>query len=205
MICSICNKILKNERAIRSHMWRSHSEKGLNHIEKIKGSFKGRGGWNKGLTKDTDIRVKKYSDSVNEIIKKVGGPFKGKKHSLETKSLIGLKLSKNNKGGRCKWFDVVNNKAQKFKVQGTWEKDFIKFLNTLDDDWIKIGIGDKDHSFKWKDDNGIIHYYTPDFWSPKLKKYFEIKGYWWGKDKQKMKLVLEQNNINLEIIDKKPS
>ena len=57
-------------------------------------------------------------------------------------------------------------------------------------------------TLKWIDENKIEHYYTPDFWSPKLKKYFEVKGYWWGNDKAKMRLVLEQNTVNLEIIQK---
>ena len=127
--------------------------------------------------------------------------FYNKKHTEGSKAKIGEKLSISNKGGICKWYDCSNNNKITFKVQGTWELKFTKYLNTIDDNWIKIGIGYKDHTFKWIDDFGISHRYTPDFWSPKLKIYFEIKGYWRDKDKIKMQKVLEQNDINLEIVN----
>ncbi len=204
MICKICNKTLKNERALRSHIWRSHTDQGMNHLEKIKGVFIGRGGWNKGLTKESDERVKRGRETYVNKIKsgEIKPGFEGKKHTLDTRSKIGLKLSKNNNGGRCKWYSVENGLGHKFNVQGTWEQNFSLYLTIIDNSWIKIGIGDYNHSFKWIDDKGNTHWYTPDFWSPKLKKYFEVKGYWWGKDKRKMELVLEQNNINLELIDR---
>ena len=126
-----------------------------------------------------------------------------KTHSDKTKKIIGEKLSKNNNGGRCKWFNVERIDGKKFNVQGTWERDFTKVLNIIDKDWIKIGNNDKNHTFEWKDEEEKVHYYTPDFWCPNLQKYFEIKGYWWGNDKRKMELVLEQNNIPIEIIRKK--
>lgn len=88
-------------------------------------------------------------------------------------------------------------------MQGTWEQRFAKILNIIDKHWIKPSLYHKVHSFNWVDDNGEKHTYTPDFYSPKLNKYFEVKGYWWGDDKKKMEKVLEQNNINIEIIQKK--
>jgi len=157
------------------------------------------------LTKETDERVNSY---VTTLIKKIESgeikpSFKDKRHSLETRNNLSKKLSLNNKGGRCKWFLVNNNSGVEFKVQGTWELKFVKYLNVIDDDWIKIGVGNKEHSYQWKDFENKEHWYTPDFWSPKLEKYFEVKGYWWGEDKEKMRQVLTQNNIKLEIIDKK--
>ena len=81
---------------------------------------------------------------------------------------------------------------------------FVEVLNMIDNNWIKPTLYHKEHSFKWTDRENREHTYTPDFYSPKLNKYFEIKGYWWGNDKEKMKLVLEQNkNIKIEIIKKK--
>lgn len=168
-------------------------------------TLKGSRGWTKGLSKETDDRIKTYSNTLKtkynsgEII----NGFKGKKHSDETKRRISEKLSLNNHGGKCKWFEVERIDGTKFKVQGTWEVRFSKVLNILDEGWIKIGVGNKEHSFKWIDDNSIKHTYSPDFYSPKLNKYFEVKGQWFD-NKRKMELVIEQNNLtNIEIVQEK--
>lgn len=38
-----------------------------------------------------------------------------------------------------------------------------------------------------------IRSYAPDFYLPDFDVYLEIKGYWWGRDKEKMDLVIAQN------------
>lgn len=195
--CKICGKEYP-KKGINTHFWRSHG-KGKNHNPNIGFETGERKIWNKGLTKETHEGLAKQSIKMKG---KENG-FLNKKHTKETKQKIGKKLSRNNHGGRCKWFKVQRIDGMEFNVQGTWERDFSNVLNIIDKDWIKIGIGDSNHTFKWKDEKGNFHHYTPDFWSPRLQKYFEIKGYWWGEDKKKMQMVLEQNNINLEIIRKK--
>ena len=73
----------------------------------------------------------------------------------------------------------------------------------MDNEWIKIKTGDSEHQYIWYDEDKKQHYYTPDFYSPKLNKYFEVKGYWWGEDKNKMNQVIFQNDkIKIEIIMK---
>lgn len=39
---------------------------------------------------------------------------------------------------------------------------------------------------------GKKRHYTPDFYLPKYNMYVEIKGHWWGNDKEKMVTVIEQ-------------
>lgn len=197
--CPVCGKEF-SKRGVLSHIWRKH-EDGINHKTSL--GQKGRIAWNKGLTIETSKSVKKGSDSLKKIYKTKESTFKGKKHTAETKAKISIALSLNNKGGRCKWYKTQNPSGVEFKVQGTWELKFASYLNAIDVNWIKIGINDANHSFKWLDENNKLHTYTPDFYSPLFKKYFEIKGYWWGNDKIKMKKVLEQNNINIEIVTKK--
>jgi hypothetical protein len=200
--CPYCHLLFKG-RGIGTHIWINHKE--LNNRFKNTKYTKGMKSWNNGLSKETDERVLKNGKIISENFKsgKNIHYFLGKNHTEITKKKISEKLSANNHGGKCKWFEIEKPNGIKFNVQGTWERDFSKFLNIIDEEWIKIGIGKKEHTYKWIDDNGKEHNYTPDFWSPKLQKYFEIKGYWWGEDKRKMELVLEQNKINLEIIRKK--
>lgn len=198
--CPYCGKEY-SKSGIISHIWRSHTERGLNH----KTGTKGKIAWNKGLTKETDNRVKKNGETLKDRIKNgiIIPSFSGKTHNEQTKEKISEKLSKNNNGGKCKWFDYVKKDGSVVKLQGTWEVRFARILDIIDEEWIKIGVGHKEHSFIW-DDGNRKHYYTPDFYSKRLDKYFETKGYWWGEDEKKMEQVILQNpNVNIEIIRKK--
>lgn len=200
--CPYCKKEY-SKKGISTHIWRSHSEGKIHNPNK--GYEKGRTAWNKGLTKETDKRVKKGSEILSYRIKEglITPSFKGKKHSEETKKKISEKLNVNNKGGRCKWYLYKKKNNDIVSLQGTWELRFAKVLDTIDKNWIKPKLYNK-HSFKWVDDEGNEHTYTPDFYSPKLNKYFEVKGYWWGDDRRKMQLVIEQNKkISIEIVMKK--
>jgi len=200
--CPYCEKEY-TKRGIATHIWRTHGE-GKNYVFKEKAYKLGKKiAWNKGLTKETDERIKKSSETLSNNTKGKNNHWFGKHHTSETKEQIGDKLSRNNKGGRCKWYEVIKPSGEKETVQGTWERDFAKVLNILDENWIKPGVGNKNHTYIWFDKEGKKHNYTPDFYSPKLSKYFEVKGYWWGEDKLKMKYVLEQHKINVEIVQKK--
>lgn len=195
--CPYCNGIYPR-MGIGTHIWMKHSQEGIlfnnNRIA-----------WNKGLTKEMDKRVAKFGNTYSKRCKsgEIVNGFKGKQHTKRTKELLSHKLSLNHKGGRCKWYKYEKTNGMVFSLQGTWEVRFAKVLDILDEDWIKPGNNIKEHTFEWVDNVGQKHYYTPDFWSPKLKKYFEVKGYWWGDDKEKMKRVKSQVDINVDLIFKK--
>lgn len=186
-ICLFCNKEFKKS-GIGTHIRLTHKRKKDYKI------------WNKGLTKHTDIRVKIMGDSIS---KSQTGKV-GKKHTEESKRKISEYKTLNNRGGKCKWFTYVKKNNDTFSVQGTWELKFCEVLDFLDKNWIKIGINNKEYSLKWFDKNKKEHLYTPDFYSPKENKFYEIKGYMRESDIYKMKQVFIKNpNINLEIVYKK--
>ena len=201
--CPYCEKEY-SKRGISTHIWRNHGS-GINHDPNI-GFLEKRVIWNKGKSKAENESLKKAGESYsNKLISgEITPSFSGKKHTKESKGLISKALSKNNHGGRCKWYTVLNPKGEEIKVQGTWELRFAKILNHLDENWIKPSLYHSEHSLTWTDGQKNEHTYTPDFWSPKFKKYFEVKGYWWGNDKQKMEIVYQQNpEVKIELIQKK--
>lgn len=106
--------------------------------------------------------------------------------SEENKRNTSIRQSLNNSGGKCKWFEVAGQ-----KVQGTWERDFVEKLEIFNISWYKPKV----NRDVW---NYIINFqqksYTPDLFLPDFNLFIEIKGYWWGNDKEKMKLVLEQHS-----------
>lgn len=197
--CKVCGRTF-HKTGFGNHFWKVHGA-GQDHRPAL-----GCEPWNKGLTKDEDPRIAQGVQTYKERLAKgeCRPSFEGRTHTPETKDKISKALSRNNHGGRCKWFIVENAHGEKVKVQGTWERRFSSVLNIIDPDWIKPTLYHAEHSFKWFDDDGKAHTYTPDFWCPRLKKYFEVKGYWWGNDKRKMELVIEQNpHVTIEIIRKK--
>ena len=114
----------------------------------------------------------------------------------EARLRLSERQSLHNSGGRCKWFEVDGQ-----KVQGTWERDFAEKLTKLGIEWRKCA-GKKD--VVWYTLDGKQKAYTPDFYLPAIDVYFELKGYWWGRDKEKMDAVFTQHpNIKIAVILKK--
>lgn len=123
------------------------------------------------------------------------GNFTGKRHTEKTKMILSEQRSLNNKGGRSKWFEING-----IKVQGTWEKSIAEILTERNIPWLKPRT--KNHSLKYEM-SGKIKTYTPDFYLINENLYLEVKGYWWGNDKEKMRLVLDQNpHVDIRIIEK---
>lgn len=119
------------------------------------------------------------SDGIKLHIKKHGPNKMGQ--------LARDKLSKEqslmNRGGKSKWFEVNG-----IKVQGTWEYNIALKFEELNISWQKP----KTNNDVWlylKD--GKIKSYSPDFYLPEFDVFIEIKGHWWGDDREKMRIVKE--------------
>lgn len=154
-----------------------------NKPKKKAGHPKGQPAWNKGLSKETDDRVKKNSESVAKTLRQkvLDGTFipsipgeKARQATSERQSLF-------NSGGKSKWYIVANQ-----KVQGTYEKQFAECLEAESIVWTKVKT--HNHIFKYEKD-GKLRSYAPDFFLPELNLYVEIKGFWWGNDEEKMNII----------------
>lgn len=147
------------------------------------------GGWNKGLTKETDERVKKNAETISKKIKsgEIIPSFLGKHHTKETKE----KLKKS--GGYRK--GSGRGKSGRFKgyyCDSSWELAFV--------------IYNLEHNIEFKRNtqlfeyeyNGEIHKYMPDFIIDDV--YYEIKGYWTEQWQVKYDSFKKEHII--EVIDK---
>ena len=194
--CPYCNKKY-SKKGISSHIILSHLEEGKEWKSNLDNFNRTRDPWNKNLTKETDERVKINTEnsakSLNILRKE--GKVKPPVFSEEFLKRQSEKMSLHNPGGKCKWYTVDG-----VKVQGTWERDIAKTFTRKNIKWIKPSTSS--HSFKYNMDDKIKTY-TPDFYLEELELYIEVKGYWWGRDKEKMNAVKEQYpSINLLIIEK---
>ena len=115
--------------------------------------------------------------------------------SQEARKRVSIRQSLNNSGGKCKWFEVAGQ-----KVQGTWERDMALKFEEMGVNWYKPRV--KTDTWEYELD-GKQKSYSPDFYLPDEDLYIEVKGYWWGNDKNKMKAVLKQHqDKKLVIIEK---
>ncbi len=174
--CTICGKIFETRSILQSHRKTDH-----NFIYR-------KTSWNKGKTKET-------SDIVKQIAEKNKTSMLGKSHHLskETKEKLSeirsLAIDSNCSGGfsDVKWYKISNINNQEFTVRGTWELTIAELLNKHGILWIR------NKTLKYKL-NGIRKTYNPDFYLVNSNEYIEVKGYYSDKDKQKMRLVIDQNN-----------
>lgn len=103
---------------------------------------------------------------------------------------ISKQQSLKNNGGKSKWFTVAGK-----KVQGTWERDLALAFEELNIKWERC----KPWPYTINEE---IKHYTPDFYLPDYDLYIEVKGYWWGNDREKMDAVIEQYpDRKIEIIE----
>jgi len=124
--------------------------------------------WNKGLTKETDDRVKRQGKCNN-----------GKPHTEEVKLLLSKLMIERYKSGwestagRCKKIDYVSKIAGIIKVDGTWELAVAKYLDAKQFTWYR----NKKRFHYFNEITNKDATYCPDFYIVEWNSYIEVKGY----------------------------
>jgi hypothetical protein len=186
VICTNCSKILKSEKALKSHHWRVHVDAGIEY-SKNKAGRQSKSNYRKGLTKETSEEIRKTSEKVSKTMKEkvANGTYIPIPWTDERRHALSVEQSLNNRGGKCKWFTYKG-----YKLQGRWELAVAKKLDELNIKWHKPRINSEVWSYIL---DGESKSYTPDLFLEEFNLFLEIKGYWWGNDKEKMKAVIEQH------------
>lgn len=182
MICELCNKELKNIYAYRAHRWRVHTDAGLKFSETTCGR-QPKPNHRKGLTKETSEEIRKTSEKVSLAFKRkvADGTYKPPIMGDGARKRLSVEQSLRNRGGRSKWFEYKG-----VKLQGTWEYNIAIKLDEMQVEWYKPTVNRDVWPYII---DGKQKSYTPDFYLPQFDLYLEVKGYWWGEDKKKMKAV----------------
>lgn len=171
--CPHCYK-LYNKYGIKNHIWKNHTKEGQEFVNTK------RVAWNKDLTKENDIRVKKYSDSFKENYKK-GFHKKRENPNNETKTKISNTIKEKVKNGNWHFsFSKVRTYDYKgIKLYGKWELQYAKYLDENNIKWTR-----PKKTFEYIFLNKKS-YYLPDFYLIETDEYIEIKGYETDKDRAK--------------------
>lgn len=168
--CPYCGRIF-NKYGICSHI--------NSHTSNKNSGRKGHVAWNKGLTKETDLRVRNNGIAVGKSLKgKAGIPLS--REVRRKLSDIALEKSKNGE-----WHtSLAKNMHYNYKgidLHGRWELGYAKFLDSNKILWRRPA---ERFEYQFQDST---HYYTPDFYLIEENCYVEIKGYKTMKDEAKWK------------------
>lgn len=193
--CPECHKIF-TKSGICSHIICVHTKEGRERVERNKKLHskrqKGHVAWNKGLTKETDERIKKASETYKS--KNYTAWNKGKKNvfSEETLKIISSKMKEIAKHRvSCKGTGRAYKGWYKgYWCDSQWELAFV--IYNLDH---KIPIRRCEEFFEYEYQNEI-HLYYPDFITNELE-YNEIKGYESEKDRAKFKAFPKDKILNI--------
>ena len=186
-ICKYCDKICKNSNSLRNHerMCKLNPNRNITYL---------RHDGNKGH-KGSNQYIKAKELGLNQPIisqetrQKLGKSWRGKKHSQEEKDKISKGIRKailehpesyssSNVNGRVKHYEYNG-----YKIDGLWELEVAKYLDSKNIKWEKPNKGFK---YEW---NNNIHLYFPDFYLPEYNYYVEVKGYQRERDLYKWRSV----------------
>ena len=204
--CTICKREITYNNLEKHHIacLKTQTPK----IKKVRQAWnKGRPAWNRGLTKDTDDRVKRGSEKYSENAKLGLINFNRDKWSDErrnnhSESMRKAALENPNSysggynRGRCKSIEYSG-----IQFDSSWEVIVAKWL---DKNLIKWERNTIPFEYEW---HGKRSYY-PDFYLPELDKYIEVKGYETERDKAKWSyfkkelIIIKKKEIKLIEDDK---
>ena len=189
--CRFCNKVLKNKRSFINH------ERTCNENPQKQDSPRGmlgKSGWNKGLTKDSDDRVKRGVETRVKNNKEnnrlptgcAAWSTEQRRKVSKEKGTGGYKEN----AGRSKKFRVLDSFGKEVCLQSTYELRVSEILNNLNIKWIRP------KALKYDEKN-----YFADFYLPDRDVWLDPKNNYKAKcDEEKIKKVIEQNNVELYII-----
>jgi hypothetical protein len=203
-ICEYCQKEYEKQNALNGHKIRCKLNPNMKYWRTAPEKGQGHKAWNKGLTKETDKRIKKIGETFSKRAK--NGEYKNLSHphSKETKERLSkirseyLASAKNAGGFKdVGWYKISNVNNEEFIVRGLWEYNVALKLNSQNVSWIR-----NQYLNYFIDD--VKKIYNPDFYLPEFDEYIEVKGFFSEKDKIKMDAVIDQNpNIKIRFMKEK--
>lgn len=189
--CPHCDFIGETRAKLKEHQHKEHSQ------------FCVKGGWNRGLTKETNSILKQYGKKLSKSLKAAysSGQLIAHPHTEEFKRKQSERAKERKLGG---WYSSKRIDYNGISMQSTYE---VAVAKSLDENQIKW---ERPNPIQYEM-NGKQHRYYPDFYLPEYNVYLDPKNDFlinnpnprYGiKDSDKIHLVEEQNNIRIIILDK---
>ena len=208
LFCQYCGKQCKSINSLKQHEYRCN--KNPNSV-KCNGGFNNYNkrlhsgeinSWNKGLTKNTDERVKQQSITYKQRYAEGLIIHVPCTHTLEFKNKQSKRAYDRKLGGHSPSKHIFYNNVL---LESTYEYKLAKALTENNVIWIRP------KPIIWIDNNGKKHRYYPDFYLPEYDVYLDPKNDYLINnvnkrigltDTEKIHKVSEQNNIKIFILTK---
>ena len=199
LFCQYCGKQCKNLNSLKQHELRcKHNPNRHAVCNNLKNQ-----GWSKGLTAETDERVKHSKTNMLKYYETHHGSMLNKHHSLETRQ----KLSQ---------AALANGIESRFGAHKSYLYHGIRFISSYE---VAVAMSLDENNIKWVkpsrlayiDLEGKKHHYTADFYLPEYDVYLDPKNDYLinhanpvlkYSDKEKIDWVMQQNNVKIFILDK---
>lgn len=201
-ICKYCGKECKNKNSLAQHEIRCKENPNRKESSFIKFNKERDKVWNKGLTAESDERVKRGKDTYNERFLNGEIIIRGHKHTEEFKKKQSKRAKERNLGGHYTSKTIEFNGI---KLDSTYEYILAKSLSENNIKW------ERPSYVIWKDNKNELHKYYPDFYLVDFDVYLDPKNDFlinninprFGiTDAEKIKMVETQNNIKVFILNK---
>ena len=172
------------------------------HLKDLHPNVSKTGGWNKGLTKETNKSILKYANTLKKHIEDGTVIPTHYKHTEAEKKHLSECAKKNCLGG---WHTSKTIEYKGIKLDSQYEFEVAK---ELDDNQVKW---ERPTYFLWEDTVGEKHRYYPDFYLPEYNVYLDPKNDYLINNKskrfgitdvEKIEKVKQQNGIRIIILDK---
>lgn len=187
--CQYCGKSCKNRNSLCNHerLCKQNPNKQI---------FDRRGyshtAWNKGLTAETDERVRRNGESLHNYY--IANP-NVKRNPLSDAHKAKISATINNKVAEGTWHaSLARNMHYTYNgidLHGTWELKYAEWLDLNNIAWRRPS---ESFTYIFK---GAEHKYTPDFYLLDSNTYIEIKGYKTDKDRAKWEQFPKELSLNV--------
>jgi len=165
--CRYCGLVFETKHKLWEHYHSVHeSSLGKPHN-------KGGRAWNRGLTKETDDRVKLGTETYKARIKsgEITPSFLGRHHSEETKRKMSDFHSHATFQRVCKKTQPYTKKdGTVVMLDSSWEIKLAEILDDLNINWIRP------KPVEWYDQSGKLHHYFSDFFLEDYNLYLDPKN-----------------------------
>jgi hypothetical protein len=192
LVCQFCSKMCKNRNSLCNHERlcnKNPNKQIIDHSD----YYASHTAWNKGLTAETDERVRRNTESVRKYYED-NPNIKRKPLSEAHKAKISATI--NNKVVEGTWHaSLARNMHYNYRgidLHGMWELRFAEWLDVNNIEWRRPS-----ESFTYTFE-GVERQYTPDFYLIDSNTYIEIKGYKTDKDQAKWEQFPE--NLMLRVL-----
>ena len=198
LFCKYCGKQCKNINSLKQHEIRCKSNPNRRPSTFSTNNPSINNPWNKGKTKDNDIRIARQAIKSSKT--KKGKP--GHKHTEEEKQNLREHALKNGLGGfHMRHSGIIYNGI---KLDSAYEVLLAENLDANNIKWERC------ERFPYIFDEKL-HYYTPDFYLPEYDVYLDPKNdflinninpHLGFNDIDKIRAVEQQNNIKIIVLNK---